>query len=101
MRPLTKLLLVAFLLVSSLCTAGSIDTVRVGNSKMKNFFVYKTNKKFLGARVEIISSSGNVITSSSLQKRKLVIDFGDVNFGAYTIRVSKGNEKEEFVYIKK
>jgi hypothetical protein len=63
--------------------------------------VYKTSRKFLGARVEVLSATGNVITSSQLQKRKLVIDFGGVNFGSYTIRVSKGKEREEFVYIKK
>jgi hypothetical protein len=101
MRPLTKLLLFSLLLVSSMTMAGSMDTVAVSGPKMKNVFVYKANRKFVGATVEIISANGIVITSSHLQKRKLIIDFGDVRLGAYTIRVSKGKEVEEIVYIKK
>jgi hypothetical protein len=104
MRPLTKILLItliSLLLVSYRGFAGSTDTVKSEGPKLKNYFVFKTNKKFLGATVEIISERGNVITSSHLLKRKLIIDFGDVKLGAYTIRLSKGNARQEFVYIKK
>jgi hypothetical protein len=101
MRPLTKLLLISLLLVSSGSFAGSIDTVSAKGPRMKDVFIYKTNRKFVGATIEIISANGRVITSSQLQKRKLIIDFESVLFGSYTIRVSKGKEKEEFVFIKK
>lgn len=101
MRPLTKLLLISFLLISPGVFAGSADTVRAESLKMNDFFVYKTSRKFVGATVEIISSSGALITRSQLSKRKLVIDFGSVRFGSYVIRVSKGDDTEEFVYIKK
>jgi cytochrome oxidase Cu insertion factor (SCO1/SenC/PrrC family) len=103
MRPLTKLFLIfliSFLLVSYIGSAGSIDTVSASGPKMKDLFVLKTNRKFVGATVEIISTSGEVITSSQLQKRKLVIDFEQVRFGAYTIRLTKGDRKEEFIFIK-
>jgi hypothetical protein len=104
MRPLTKFLLIiliSLLLVSYRGFAASRDTVNSEGPKFKSFFFYKTPKKFLGATVEIISAEGNVITSTLLQKRKLVIDFGHVQLGEYIIRVSKGEARQEFVYIKK
>jgi hypothetical protein len=101
MRPLTKLFTIFCLLVSSSGIAGSIDTVSNEGPRLKNVFIHKTSRKFLGATVEIIGSNGMVITSSQLQKRKLIIDFGDVRYGSYTIRLSKGNATEEFIYIKK
>jgi hypothetical protein len=81
-------------------SAGSRDTVSVSGPKMKDLFIYKTNRKFLGATVEILSTNGELITSSQLQKRKLVIDFEGVHFGTYTIRLTKGHRKEEFTFIK-
>ena len=91
----------SLLLVSSVCAAESIDTVKTAGPKMKDLFVFKTSRKFLGATIEIIGSNGNVITASQLQKRKLVIDFGGVRHGAYTIRLSKGKETEEYIYIRR
>jgi hypothetical protein len=70
------------------------------SGKYKNLFVFKADKKFLGAKIEILSTSGELITSQSLLKRKMVIDFGGVKFGTYIIRVSKGNDVQEFQYIK-
>ena len=104
MRSLTKLFLIfffSFLLVSYVTSAGSRDTVSVAGGKSKDLFIYKMNKKFLGATVEILSTSGNVITSSQVQKRKLVIDFEGVLLGTYTIRLTKGETIEEFTFIKK
>ena len=101
MRTLTKLLLITLLLVSFGSTAGSIEQVSAKGPRMKDVFVCKANKKFVGGTVEIISSRGHLITSSHLQKRKLVIDFESVQIGTYTIRVTKGNEIEEFIFMKK
>jgi hypothetical protein len=104
MKLLTKLLLIlviSFLLVSYGSMGGSMDTVSMEGPKAKELFVYKTEKKFAGATVEILSPNGSVITSSHLQKRKLIIDFASVSLGIYTIRVSKGKETTEITYNKK
>jgi len=63
--------------------------------------VLKAQKKLIGATVEIISANGNLITSQQLERRKVVIDFEAVKYGTYTIRVSKGNESTEFLFVKK
>lgn len=67
----------------------------------ENLFVLKASKKFKGAQVEVITSSGYLVTSKKLNKRKLVIDFRNVGVGVYHILVKKGSSKEEFQFIKK
>ncbi len=89
------------MLASYMATAGTKDTISIAPGKAKDLFVYKTGRAFVGATIEIISGNGEVITSSQLQKRKLVVDFEAVTFGSYTIRLTKGDRKEEVLYIKK
>jgi hypothetical protein len=101
MKKLTTSLLVSFLILSSsLCTtAEAIDVMEP--PKLKNLFTLKAEKQFVGAQVEIYNASGELITSQSLQKRKMVIDFGDAMLGMYTIKVVKGESQQEFKYFKK
>jgi len=77
------------------------ESVEVASSKHKNLFVFKTKKKFAGATVEIYSSNGSMITSQHLQKRKMIISFSDARYDTYTIRIAKGNNTQEFHYVKK
>jgi hypothetical protein len=67
----------------------------------ESVFVLKASKKFKGANVEVISSSGYLVTSQKLTKRKLVIDFKNVSVGTYRILVNKGSQHQEFKFIKK
>ena len=99
MKKAITILSVAFLLIASTAIA-SRDEGQDKNPREKNLFVFKTDKKFLGAKIEILSATGSVITSQNLERRKIVIDFGDVGYGTYTIRVSKGKEKKEFLFVK-
>ena len=70
-------------------------------SRNKNLFVFRAEKKFVGAQVEVLYSNGEVLTSQTLKKRKMLIDFSDVKYGSYTIRVKKGNDIQEFTFEKK
>ena len=102
MNALVKISIVGLIFFSSAANAGTgNDEVNVVNSKFKNLFVFKTERKLVGAKVEVLSESGEVVTSHVLQKRKMIIDFCDVRFGTYTIRVTKGNNVKEYHYIKK
>jgi hypothetical protein len=69
--------------------------------RTKNLFTFKADRKFLGARVEVIYGNGEVLTSQTLSKRKMLIDFSDMKSGSYMIRVKKGTEVQEFTYEKK
>jgi hypothetical protein len=101
MKTLFNILTVSFLLLAVTVSANDIDEGKYEKEKRANLFVMKTDKKFLGAKVEVLSANGKVITSGNLEKRKMVIDFAAVKFGTYTIRVSKGNETKEFHFVKR
>ena len=88
------------LLITSASFAGSIDEVKSDNPR-KNLFIYRAEKKFQGAKVEILGVNGEVLTQQHMRNRKVIIDFRDVRFGTYTIRVSKGDHTQEFTYTKK
>ncbi len=82
--------------------ASSKDvTIDVVPSRYKNLFIFKVDRKFKGAMVEVAYANGEVITYLQMEKRKLIINFCDVKFGSYLITVRKGNNVQEFQYIKK
>ncbi|MBX2964648.1 MAG: hypothetical protein KF845_00780 [Cyclobacteriaceae bacterium] len=102
MKPLSKSLFVLALLAASAAQAAPLEeAVDVMPSKYKNLFVFKAEKKLRGASVEVYYSNGDLVTTHQLEKRKMIIDFCDVKFGEYTIRIKKGNEVQEFHYVKK
>jgi hypothetical protein len=102
MKITLKFLFVSLLFLSTgLYASTSKDVHDIEPPKAKNLFVLKTQKDLVGAQVEIYNSKGELITSQSLQKRKMVIDFGDALFGMYTIKIVKGSSKKEFKYMKK
>ena len=101
MKKLATSLFVSFLILSSslYATAEAIDVTEP--PREKNLFMLKAEKDLVGAQVEIYNASGELITTQSLQKRKMVIDFGDAGLGLYTIKVVKGESKQEYKYLKK
>lgn len=103
MKTLINSLFVLVLLVTavSVQAAPREEVVEVVPSKYKNLFVLKAERKFMGATVEVYYSNGDLVTTHTLEKRKMIIDFCDVKFGEYTIRIKKGNEVEEYSYVKK
>lgn len=102
MKTLIKVLVASLILFSISVHAGPKDDTRAGISgKDKSVFILKANKKFIGAKVEVFKADGELIAYQSLQKRKVVIDFGEVRLGTYTIRVTKGKDTQEYLFTKK
>ncbi len=95
---LSTLLTVSSVIASPSPQEANIDLV---SSKNKNLFILKVDQKFKGADVEVSYANGEVITNLKMEKRKLIIDFCDVKFGSYVIKVMKGNDVEEFQFVKK
>ena len=81
-------------------TAGVFSAEAKNNDKEKDVFVVKTEKKFIGAKVQVFNASGELLATQTLKKRKVVIDFGDVKTGSYTIRLSKDKKTKEFHFEK-
>ena len=63
-------------------------------------FILKTTRQYKGGEVEVYSSSGYLVTSHRLVRRKMIIDFKHVSQGTYQIKVKKGANVEEFTFTK-
>jgi hypothetical protein len=99
-KPKIIVLAVALLVMAlSVSASPKNEGVSAVKSKHNSLFVLKTDKKFKGATVEVVSSKGEVITSHTMDKRKLIIDFKYAQQGAYTIRLRKGEEVRQFNYL--
>ena len=100
MKRLTSIVALVFL-TTIVWAAAPDETIIIGRIKNKNVFVFKAEKHFVGATVEVYASNGELLTSQSLVKRKMIIDFGTALQDTYTIRVVKGAETREYQYVKK
>jgi flagellar hook assembly protein FlgD len=96
-----KFILLALALVliiqSAMATPLPAESVRLKN---KTTFVYKADKDFMGATIEIRYQNGDLVSTEKLEKRRIVIDFAQVKSGEYTIRITKGKRVEEFFFEK-
>ncbi|MCI0750871.1 MAG: hypothetical protein L0Y35_03460 [Flammeovirgaceae bacterium] len=102
MKTLVKISIIGLGLLAAIATQAKVfeATTEVVPSKYKNLMVLKTDKKLVGAKVEVLYSNGDVVTTQRLRKRKLIIDFCDVKAGNYIVRLTKGDEKEEYLYTR-
>lgn len=100
MKTLITLVVAFILLTTNSLAAMPNDETIIGHGKNKSLFVFRAKKKFVGATVEVYSSKGKLVTAQSLNKRKMIIDFGDVSTDTYTIRLVKGASTKEYRFIK-
>jgi hypothetical protein len=103
MRRLETIILCVFLLAAtSGVKAFTPDEAMPGHRGETNrFFVFKTDRKYIGATLEVYHGNGERLVVQKLEKRKVSIDFGKVRTGEYTIRIQKNNDIQEFRYVKK
>jgi hypothetical protein len=101
MKTFITIVVALVLFTSPAWAAKPGEAIIIGHSKNKNLFVFKTEKKFIGATIEIYTSGGELLTSQNLQKRKMIIDFEPLMKDTYTIRVVKGDAMREYQFVKK
>jgi hypothetical protein len=96
------IVVVLMMLVSAVFAGPMKDTthVTVSPTHFKNLLILKADKQYMGATVEVHDANGALITSAELNKRKMIIDFYDIPYGAYTICVVKDKTVKEFKYTK-
>src|SRR6185369_15906001 len=99
MRTIFNLLL-ALVLCTAASYAGSPTKVPIKVLSTNNeMFRFKADEKYLGAIIEIYSSS-NVLTGKEFVfDRKMVIDFYYLPADTYSIKIKKGDELLEFQFI--
>jgi hypothetical protein len=100
MKTRTRLLLL-LLLFACFIGASAEEVVRGSGDSNEHLFVLKTDHKTPGALIEIFSSTGERVFTKKLMRRKVIIDFGNVQVGEYTIRIRNGNDSKEYKYLKK
>ncbi len=103
MQTIIRILTLTMFFASANLMAAALpgDDVIVLESKKKNLFIFKIDKELLGSEVVVTYSTGEEVASMTMKKKKVIIDFCDVKFGVYTIKVMKdGNAVEEFTFNK-
>jgi len=78
-----------------------VAPVKVVTTQYPNLFVFKVDREFKGATIEVYYSNGDLVYTKSLAKRKMIINFCDLKAGTYKIKITKDHHTEEFQYIKK
>ena len=86
--------------VAVFATNSSENSAHAFVAQQKKLFVFKGNKSWQGAKVEVFTANGECITTKRLIKRKMVLNFLDKKPGTYIIKVTKNGHQEEFKYIR-
>ena len=104
MKSAVKLLTLIFLLSSATAFATPVDqksSSKTISSKHQNLFVFKVERKFKKALIEVYYGNGDLVAITAMARRKMIINFCDMKSGSYTIKVKKNNRIEEFQFVKK
>lgn len=104
------LLIVVFLVIASAVFAAPAsyqvtkkDTAQhltLTPTSYKDLLILHADRSFYGAMVEVHDAAGVLVSSGTLNKRKMIVDFYDIPYGTYTICVIKNNKKTEFKHTK-
>jgi hypothetical protein len=102
MSPAKKyVVLILFWLGISMGSVSAADVIPIISSDSHAVLEIKTEKEFVGGSVLVFNSNKDLVTISRMKRRRLEIDFSTAEFGAYTVRIVKGNETKEFHFMKK
>lgn len=81
--------------------ALALTTIVMANITGDGAFKNKVKAKPKGTQVEVYTSNGKLLTTQTLYKKDVAIDFCDARLGVYTVRVTKGENTNEYHYVKK
>ncbi|HNP07070.1 MAG TPA: hypothetical protein PKN99_05565 [Cyclobacteriaceae bacterium] len=96
-----SIILISFFSISANLFAANPDPIAVVETSQQDHFVMKVDKDLFGGEVLVTYSTGEVVTTMTIKRKKMVIDFDKVKFGSYTIKVVKdGVEINEFNFNK-
>ncbi|MEQ8362411.1 MAG: hypothetical protein RH948_06040 [Cyclobacteriaceae bacterium] len=96
-----SIILISFFSLSATLFAATPDSIAVVETSQQDHFVMKVDKDLLGGKVFVTYSTGEVVSTMTIKRKKMVIDFDNVKFGSYSIKVVKdGVEIDEFNFNK-
>jgi len=96
-----KLMIIAALVlsVSTSVFAAKPSNVKVLSKNMDVVYL-KVSSDMIGAQIDIMDSTGNVIHVANITDKKVIIDFYAEPSGEYTIVVKKNGKEETISYSK-
>jgi len=95
---------IAFLTLTFCLLAGSglakahrpVSVLAVRN----DLFYFKVDKLFIGALVEVYSSTGDLVLTQTVTRHKMLIDFFERQPDTYTIRIKSKCSEINYLYTK-
>ena len=96
MKSLATVFLSAFFLTTALAN-NTTPTVQLERSEYlnQNVLTFKIDKELIGSTLELIDADGNVLSVDELNKKRLTIDFSDLDYSEYVVRI----KKDEFIRV--
>lgn len=85
--------------VSASAFASKPSSIKVVSKNMDVVY-FKVSCDMIGAEIEIHDATGNVILTTTVTDKKVLVDFYAEPSGEYTIVVKKNNVSEEISYSK-
>lgn len=96
-----SIILISFFSASANLFAATPDSIAVVETSQEGQFVMKVDKDLFGGEVVVTYSTGEVVSTMTIKRKKMVVDFDKVKFGSYTIQVIKdGVEVDQFAFNK-
>lgn len=89
-----------FLLIAANALPALSEPVRPVPAHMASGHVFEMHvaKGLKRARLAVHHTNGDVVLVGKLRKRKIAIDFSDVQPGTYTIRLRKGARQHQYLF---
>jgi hypothetical protein len=69
-------------------------------SRKRDIFYFKVCKDFIGARIEVYSSEGELLVTDEITNPKVLVDFFFEKEGDYLIKFKKNEDEKSFTYSK-
>ena len=82
--------------------ADRVDHVVRAHQSDRDTYSFRTDRKLIGAELEVYSTTGEKIVTRKLRGRRVAVDFSQVRFGEYIIRITAtGRVVHEHWFLKK
>jgi hypothetical protein len=98
MKPIA-LLTITFCLLAGNGMANAHRPVSV-LAVRNDLFYFKVDKLFIGAVVEVYSSTGDLVLTQTVTRHKMLIDFYEKQPDAYTIKIKSKCTEINYLYTK-
>jgi hypothetical protein len=99
MKTKLRILIVALALMHSLSGIARDHKKPVKIKFSDNCILFlRVQKSMVGATVEVFTTDGKLMSTETVTKRTIIIDFISYELGEYTIKISSPTYTETFIY---